>query len=297
MATQRSGQLVWSLPDRDHNGETIMKIRGAGVVWTGLLLSCLCAGTTLAAVSDAEFSALKKRVDRQQDWQAVSNLMGARANLMVANRGDLVIELFAKKQPDVAFALNGQFIEVGHDRIKAAFGKDPQRQQRALEQLAKVYPQLEAKLENQGAGDFRAHALMSPIIEVAEDGQTAQGFWQTIGPAFFSGANNGGTPTAALSYEKYAVDFIKEDGQWKIWHLQTFIEFYQEFDKPFADQVKAAMTPRTGDNAGPAGTPPANAGGTPYPEWTPVRVPKQVPLPKPYKTFSETYSYGPPTTR
>lgn len=272
-----------------------MNIQPKRLIGAGLLLSCLSLSTAFAAVSDAEFAALKKRVDRQQDWQDVSNLMGTRANLMVANRGDLVIELFSKK-PDVSFALNGNFIEIGPERIKAAFGKDPQRQQRALEQLAKVYPQLEVKPENQGAGDFRAHSLMSPIIEVADDGQTAKGFWQTIGPALFTGANNGGKPYGAMSYEKYAVDFIKEDGKWKIWHLQTFIEFYQDFDKTIAEQVTDAMKPRTA-NTDPTGAPAPNAGGTPYPEWTPIRVPKQVPLPVPYKTFSDTFSYGPTTTK
>jgi hypothetical protein len=256
-------------------------------VLTGMAVLAL-GNSASAVVTDQQFAELAAKVQREADAREVENVMGRRANLYSANRPDLIIELFASKQPDTSFAMNGNVMLVGYDKVKGAFGPDPTRAQRSLEQLKKIYPQLDDKPENQGAGDFRLHALMSPVIEVAGDGKTAKGFWQTIGPAY---QINNGDPYAMMSFEKYAVDFIKEDGQWKIWHLQVFIDSSIRFDKPFADQVKEKLNPAA---IGPDGM---SAGASPYQEWSPIRAPKQIELPKPYKTFSETFSYGPSATK
>lgn len=259
--------------------------RFAGIL-TGMTILAVSA-TTQAKVTDKQFAELAAKVQREADARAVENVMGLRANLYGANRPDQIVELFASKQPDTSFSMNGNVMLVGYDKIKGAFGPDPVRAQRNLEQLAKIYPQTDTKPENQGAGDFRLHSLMSPVIEVAEDGKTAKGFWQTIGPAYLL---NNGNPYASMAFEKYAVDFIKEDGQWKIWHLAVFVDSVYRFDKPFGEQVQEKLNPATPAAGGMA------APATPYQEWAPTRAPKQVELPRPYRTFSETFSYGPAST-
>jgi hypothetical protein len=264
---------------------TIMKRSACALMGIAVLA---LGSSAQAVVTDKQFAELAAKVQREADAREVANVMGRRANLYSANRPDLIVELFASKQPDVSFAMNGNFMLVGYDKIKSAFGPDPARAQRSLEQLKKIYPQLNDKPENQGAGDFRLHSLMSPVIEVAGDGKTAKGFWQTIGPAY---QINNGEPYAMMSFEKYAVDFIKEDGQWKIWHLQVFIDSSYRFDKPFSEQIKDKMNPSA---MGPDGM---AAGSSPYQEWSPIVAPKQIELPKPYQTFSETFSYGPPAAK
>jgi hypothetical protein len=49
------------------------------------------------------------------------------------------------------------------------------------------------------------HCLTSPVIQVAKDGKTAKAIW-------FSPGVEGNQ----WAYGKYAIDFVKEDGQWKI---------------------------------------------------------------------------------
>lgn len=225
----------------------------------------------LAAQSEKALSTteLQRMVQRERDAREVANVMAKRAAWYVMGRGDLYVELFARKQPDVSFSMNGNHILVGYDKVKAAFGKD----------------------NSAKAGDVRVHALLSPIIEVAEDGQTAKGFWQTSGPGFQVASGN---PAAQIAWENYAVDFIKEDGQWKIWHLHNITHYYYDLDKTFAEQVAAASAPPAQGGMGAGGPPPGGAASGPiYRAWTPTTTPNQIPLPQPYRTFSETFSYGP----
>ncbi|MGC3980437.1 MAG: nuclear transport factor 2 family protein [Steroidobacteraceae bacterium] len=246
------------------------------------------AGPAMAAsskaLSNAELRELQTMVQREKDAREVANIMGLRAAWNAMGQGDKIANLFAKKPADVSFSMNGSHILVGFDKIKSAFGDDATRKQRGLEGMIKLYPQIENKPENFGVGDVRIHSLESPIIEVAEDGQTAKGFWQTSGPALEVAR---GKPAATIAWENYAVDFIKEDGQWKIWHLHNITLYYYDLDKPFSDQVAATLAPAQGPGGQAA---PASS----YKAWTPTTPPNQIQLPQPYKTFSETFSYGPP---
>jgi len=83
------------------------------------------------------------------------------------------------------------------------------------------------------------HMLTTPVIEISGDGQTAKGIWMSFGNV--SGAGNGGT-MSQWTEEKYGMDFIKEDGKWKIWHLRTYVEYYSPFQKSWTESNLAAPT-------------------------------------------------------
>ena len=121
----------------------------------------------------------------------------------------------------------------------------------------------------------------TPLIEVAFDGQTAKGIWYVYG-ATTEVYSKG--PKAAWNFGRCAVDFVKEDGQWKIWHMMMFTDIACPVggnwgrDKMYAHE------------------------GAPIPEPT---VKKEFyhgydenfvslvepPLPEPYDTFANTFSY------
>ena len=68
-----------------------------------------------------------------------------------------------------------------------------------------------------GIGTFRVLPVSCPLIEIAEDGNTAKGLW------YCQGAHcevTGGGPTSGWTWGYYAADFVREDDGWKIWHLQ-----------------------------------------------------------------------------
>jgi len=74
-----------------------------------------------------------------------------------------------------------------------------------------------------GVGQLLLHVTTTAIIEVAEDGQTAKCFWYSPGMIAESGQN------ANTIWEAYGVDFVKENGKWKMWHLHMFTDFMGSF--------------------------------------------------------------------
>ena len=66
-------------------------------------------------------------------------------------------------------------------------------------------------------GNMYDHPCTTPLIEIAADGQTAKGMWYCIAQETLRKSD--GTADARWMPEKLAADLIKENGQWKIWHL------------------------------------------------------------------------------
>lgn len=96
-------------------------------------------------------------------------------------------------------------------------------------------------------GETQVHTLTTPLIEIAGDGQTAQAMWYT--PGYICGHGGPMDPDDApldgqWMYERYAIDFIKEDGEWKIWHFFVGTDFSWQAGQPYSEPER-----------GPAGAP------------------------------------------
>lgn len=154
-------------------------------------------------------------------------------------------------------------------------------EKKALEEMSRIYSDIKNIPENLGTGtDLVIHTQTTPVIEIAGDGKTAKGVWYSPGigltPHFRDGKVN---VEGIFFWEKYGVDFVKEDGRWKIWHMQMVYDFMPGIDKKWTDfgSDDAQSTENT---------------GWPPKAWTPKTIPELSPrLPEPYYTFSETFSY------
>lgn len=169
----------------------------------------------------------KELMQRVTDVLEIRNLMGRHA--YYHSKGLHVRELeecWVQKPENQATASFGQNwgYNVGMKRIDAYYGQGSvENFKRDLEALAAADPTVEVKPENYGMGSLVIHALTAPYIEVAADGKTAQGLWYT--PGAVGGTHPDGSSSGMLMYEKYGVDFIREDGEWKIWHLFVGTDF------------------------------------------------------------------------
>ena len=129
-----------------------------------------------------------------------------------------------------------------------------------LESLSKTYPAVQNIPENLGAGDeYVMHTQETPVIEVAGDGKTAKGIWYSIGLAVNGNVSADGQASISTGWmwEKYAVDFVKEDGEWRIWHL------YSKMDQGPSESGGRGQQGAGGPPAGgqaPGGTPGAGQG-------------------------------------
>jgi len=203
----------------------------------------------------------------------------------------------------------------GLQLIKITYGnpdtKDPNQ---SLKEMVKNEP------SDYPVGSMGIHLNTTPIIVVAGDGKTAKGIWYSPGPILsFTGqkdADGNDLASGMMFMEKYGVDFVKENGEWKIWHIQMFYDYVfsipGDWSKPGARQQGQGGAPGGQQAAAPPGqegrgdasadqqaAPPGDNRPAPtrenpiqYEQWSPTRVSSITPrLPEPYYTFSETFSY------
>ncbi|MBP2643367.1 MAG: hypothetical protein H6Q67_1254 [Firmicutes bacterium] len=241
--------------------------------------------------------ALEEKIQKALDIQAVQNVMSKHAYYHGLGLNIEELEnIWSKTAPNVSFAQNSGYW-VGYDSIYTYYGTDHTANEKAsLARLKVNYPSLTD--DDLGAGILIMHCLTTPIIEIAGDGQTAKGMWYTPGQITEIGGD--GYPNAAWMWEKYGVDFIKEDGEWKIWHMQICTDC----GCPVAGDT-SWVTSATTSAAVPVANGVLKASETTttsspdievtmYNAYSNTQVPQNFPkMPEPYYTFSETFSYGP----
>ncbi len=231
----------------------------------------------------------EEMAERALDLQEIQNVMSYHA-LYGAPGGDhdKEIELiWAHKTPDVSFAGNNYVYRGDIDVQKNTYGSGTGTKQDADTQSKNQMMQQVAP----GNTSFRT--LTTPIIVVAGDGKTAKAFWYTIG---WSADIRNGQGNSSWSMEKYGIDFVKEDGAWKIWHFHVYNDWDVPMGKDLAQYaIEQSKNPREMPARG------AREGMEKYytskifnKSYSVTRLPN--PLnprpPVPYCTFKDTFSYA-----
>jgi hypothetical protein len=158
------------------------------------------------AVAAPAASDLQARLDRAEAVTAVHNLMGRYSYLHTASKHTECLDLFAMKTPDV--------------RVEMVWGV-----YKGAASIRRLYPGFHAWSDDDGVGRMFVHTMTTPVIEVARDGLTAKGVWISPGEESMPKDRKITKDTkidTRWSWIKYAADFIKEDGEWKIWHLHVY---------------------------------------------------------------------------
>lgn len=266
------------------------------------LVACLMAGGLFsasagAANQSAQSSTIQHQLQRLKDAQEVQNLMSRRMFYHSIGRNELELSLWAKKHP-IRWAQN-QGCWVGMDSLKVYYDDINRKMQAAeLERVSKTNPKIKNVPENRFIGNTILHTLTTPIIEVAGDGNTAKGVWYTPGVILSPG--DGITPQGDWIWERYGVDFIKEDGKWTLLNVQVNTDFITGMGKPLkAGQTDAAAmgkegaAPMPGSGAAGIKIPGPDIAKPTYEDFSVTRVPKLTPrLPEPYQTLSATFQYA-----
>ena len=154
---------------------------------------------------------LRQEIVRLQAIQEIKNVMGKYQVYHTPRTFWKTPELFALKQPDVSVEIAMWGVYTGAEQVKAVY------------QRIMVEPIV---------GTMFEHDLTTSMIEVAGDGQTAKGVWFSPGHE---------TPIKDKKHQahwcwgKYACDFIKEDGEWKIWHMHFYDSFMCTYYQSWVD--------------------------------------------------------------
>ena len=197
---------------------------------------------------------LEKRLQRMEDRAAIENLMGRYQYLHTANHDLEIVDQFWSHREDAQIEegfygvyAGWQFQSVA-DFYSEKYGMDRYTPPRpANEPEGPVGPEFPPEAPRKKAGKLVVHTMTTPVIEVAEDGQTAKGIWISaghesgvFGPGELSGIpridnaspdEDGDRILADWVWLKYGVDFVKEGEEWKILRLHIYSIFRCPYDE------------------------------------------------------------------
>jgi hypothetical protein len=212
---------------------------------------------------------IEERLQRIEAIQEITNLMGRYEYMHSSGMHRETVKLFANKTRGVKADIPGFGVfDSGIQGIKRCFAG--------------------AHVQSEGdrIGQMHMHTLTTPVIEVAGDGKTARGAW--ISPGHETAVING-QPQAFWAWCKYGVDFVKEEGKWKIWHLHVYSIFFAPYEKSWVDST---VSPPEGIMDRPADIRPDRLNDDAW-TYTPISIyPDDEPAPpEPYATFDDNISY------
>lgn len=209
--------------------------------------------------TDEDIAAIASNAQRALDIQAVENLMSLHVLYHCYGEHRAEMEAIWVQEPanqaTASFGQN-QGYYVGYDAIWEAYveGHDRSWLETAKSYAAQQGIDVSGMTDEEiletygGMGQLLLHVTTTAIIEVAEDGQTAKGYWYSPGMIAESGQS------ANSIWEAYGADFIKEDGEWKLWHLHMYTDFMCAFGDTFTSSSdKSNAMPGNGGPGGPGG--------------------------------------------
>jgi hypothetical protein len=253
----------------------------ASLIMSGLMFSSALAWTV---AEDVDACGKKmtdaRKVQRALDIAEIQNVASMHEYYHnVLAHGQEVEAIWAKKTPDLMWTNNNDKY-IGADFIK-------------------FYVDVAKAMSKDLSGMLAYHMLTTPVIVVAGDGKTAKAVWMSFGE--ISG-NMGGKGTAMWTQEKYGMDFVKEDGKWKIWHLRTYVDFYSDTKGSWLDEksnLNASSNESKDSGAAVKEEPGVNFDmakptekGNYYTGYTLKTVPAFNPKPpESYCTWKDTYAY------
>jgi len=206
-----------------------------------IIISLICVialiaslGVGALAYTDEEIAEIASNAQRALDVQAVENIMNRHVMYhCYGEHREEMEELWVQEpenQATASFGQNQGFM-VGYGSIWDGYvtGHDESWLSSAKRYCQNNGIDVSGWTDDQilevygGVGQLLLHVTTTAIIEIAEDGKTAKGFWYSPGMIAESGQ------TGNTIWEAYGVDFVKEGDEWKMWHLHMFTDFMGSF--------------------------------------------------------------------
>ena len=175
----------------------------------------------------AEVTSLRQASAAADDYRQITNAMMGHVYSYYnhSERNDLKT-FWVQSRDDIVYAHNNrgyfgkqgvwEYYIDGTDRTKKNYHKY------AREIYNLEYP------EGTAPGYRVIHVLGSPYIEIAGDRKTAQGIWMSF--SFMSNMNAQGVANPSYVLQRFAGDFLNENGVWKLWHVRDYTDVSMEIE-------------------------------------------------------------------
>ena len=232
------------------------------------------------------------RLNRWEDLRAIKNLMGRLSHDYCVKCEGGIFEKYWSQRGDSCLGTNEGWYD-GPGAVRGYYDSIDAMTEFHSEIIASIFPDVlggKSKGSLHGVGMLDYKPVDTPVVEIAGDRETAKGIW------CIRGSHAKITPSGPVAYWEwgwFAVDFVREEDGWRIWHMQyldeilrpagsrwdgepkTFEELYE-----FAHAGDVKVMPPTRPALLRA-TYSGNRKFTPSPK-----------VPEPYETFADTFSYG-----
>lgn len=231
-------------------------------------------------------------LDRLEWRREIRNVMGRISHDYAVKQEAEVFERYWSKKEDVSLLLNRGGYS-GADAVRgyyAALGEEIALSSRLIQ--AKFPDALGGRTEEEirGVGMITYLPFESQVIEIADDGQTAKGIWNIRGS--YCKLTAGG-PVAYWIFGWAAVDFVMEDGAWKVWHMQMLFNVDHQCGVGFCEEEKVFETVPGFEEIDSFRMPEPNVRDKGFEAFYPDRPKAASPrCPEPYAAFEETFSYA-----
>lgn len=271
---------------------------GAAVGLPIMLQAAVAAEGAAASRQPAE--TLEQKVDRltallqrDQDVRDIQNIVGKLAYLYEAGMYEERLKFIARKTPGVTVEIGARGVFEGVDGARRALVDVEKSFERShAAGMKKTYPHI--KFAGDHAGMLETELLGTPVIEVAGDGKTARGQWISL-MAVGKTHEDDAKPQALWIWWKSSIDFVKEDGEWKIWHYLKNPYFATPYDKDWVENsLNLPPVPEPGTMKGiPGHGAPDRPTTKAYDSYRITRMPRLEPKPpEPYQTFDPKDGYS-----
>jgi hypothetical protein len=251
---------------------------------------------------EEKLETLIKRVDklerdneRLHDVHKIQNLIVKEALLFEAHLHEERLNLVAQKTHGVTIEWGARGVFEGYQGARRTFiGIEESFEKSHAAGMKKLYPDVKLPAEN--AGMLESQLVGLPVIEVAGDGKTAKAVWISM-MAIGKTHEQDPKPTGQFLWWKSAIDFVKEDGIWKIWHYLKNPVFLAPSGKDWMEMyLNMPVLPSPGSGKGLPGSHGGNPDRSTTRQYNPYRItrlPSYEPVPpEPYETFNEKNSYS-----
>ena len=227
------------------------------------------------------------------EWRReIRNVMGRISHDYAIKQEAQVYDRYFSRREDVCLGLNNGYYK-GAAAVKGYYDALGEEIRLSSSLIAKMFPrELEGKTEDElyGVGMISYLPFESQVIEIADDGQTAKGIWNVRGSTSRLTAAG---PVANWIFGWAAVDFVLEDGEWKILNLLLLYNVDHQCGVGFTEPEKVfEPVPEFAPMADfhlPEPNVPMTVMETFRPDRPRTRSPR---CPEPYTTFADTFSYG-----
>jgi hypothetical protein len=178
---------------------------------------------------EAEVKSLKEKVAdgaHARDYLEIWKLQSLYAHLYYIGKRSEVPGLFARKTPGVNMEIEDSGVYEGIESITRFWNT--------------VFS--DKKI---GPGHLAIHMTVNPVIEINRDRTRARGIWHSHGYCSFVGDDS---YRQFLCLGKYDMEYVKEDGKWKIYKFAYRQAFMCPYEKGWVEEPVAASLAASPDN-------------------------------------------------